>query len=308
MLTSHSVQWGKIKIPDDESRFDRWKTFQKYPDYHLMIGNAEAREKLREVDMIKQIRNRPIKMSVVQAGHDNAHYVALMQFQDFKDIKKIIISAGKGLVTWEPAPIVKPQSELAVGEKPARDTPHGWNAWVIADGAQVAQHHGADIAFFLQRPNQPGNKYKDRVMPSVTKPGEMMKSQMVCYKIRSDATVTKQILNALDNLRFKNTKGDHNAEIKRAIICGADQTVYRVVDILEGLSEDEIAGFVKNLTPSQEAFITTYCRRIFNGIAILQGPAASGKTTIIKLLVSARCYLPQGVILSLNHRTGPNRK
>ena len=99
-----------------------------------------------------------------------------MQLQDFKDIQKVIISAGKGLVTWEPAPIVQPQSELAVGEKPARDTPRGWSAWVVTDGSH---QHGADIAFVLKQPDNPGHKYKDKAMPPIAKPGDVLKSQMV---------------------------------------------------------------------------------------------------------------------------------
>ncbi len=84
-----------------------------------MVGNAEARETLKEVDAIKKLRNLPVKMTVIQASPDNSGYVALMQFPDLKDYKKVIVSAGKGLVTWDPAPVVKPQSELAQGEKPA---------------------------------------------------------------------------------------------------------------------------------------------------------------------------------------------
>lgn len=185
-----------------------------------MTGDAEAREKLKEVDMIKEIRNHPIKMTDIQAGPDNSYYVALMQLQDFKNFKKVIISAGKGLVTWEPAPIVKPQSELAVSEKPAKDTPQGWSAWLITNGSQ---QHGADLTFFLKRPIDASNKYKDKAMPPIANPGDLLKSQMVYFKIRAEVTVTEQILNALDVIRFKYTKGLNVAEMKRTILCGADQ-------------------------------------------------------------------------------------
>ena len=260
------------------------KTFRRYPDYHIVVGNGEAREKMVEVNLMKELRNRQIKMSVIQAGPDDSSYVALMHFQDFKDFRKVIISAGKGLITWEPAPIVKPQRELAQGEAPAEDKPDGWSAWLIID---ASQRYGADLLFFLLRPTDNANKYKNKSMPPVPKPGDVLKSQMVYFKIRSEVKVTKRILLALNLLRFKNTQGIARAEQKRAILCGSDQTVYRVVDILEGLSEVEIAGFVRHLTPSQEAFITRHCRKIMNGICILQGPAGSGKTSIIKILVSA---------------------
>ncbi len=81
---------------------------------------------------------------------------------------------------------------------------------------------------------------------------------MVCYKIRIQLTTIKQILKALNNLRFKKTKGDMNNQIKRSLLCGGDQKIYRTVDLLEGLSDAEIAGFVEGLTPSQEALIVRH--------------------------------------------------
>ena len=209
--------------------------------------------------MIEDIRNCPINMTVVQAGPDDSYYVALMHFQDFLEMKKMIVPAGKVLVTWEPAPIVKSQRELAQGEKPAKDRPDGWPAWVITNNSH---QYGSDLVFFLKRPSNAANKYKDKAMPSVVKPGSTLKSQMVYLKIDTDVRVTKRILGALNILRFKYTKGDPSAEVKRAIICGADQTIYRIVDILEVLSEAEIAGFVKILTSSQEAFIARHYRQV----------------------------------------------
>ena len=251
-----------------------------------MVGNAEAREGLKEVEAIKKLRNLPVKMTVVQASPDNSGYVAWMQFSDLKEYKKVIVSAGKGLVTWEPAPVVKPQSELAQGEKPARDLPHGWSAWLITDGS--FQTGGSDLAFWLKRPSAAGNnKYKDKAMPPAAKPGDLLKSQMVFFKIRTEVTTTKQLLNTLNSLRFKKTKGNMAAQIKRSLLCGGDQKIYRTVDLLEGLSDEEIAGFVEGLTPSQEALIVSHCRRILNGILLIQGPAGSGKTSMIKIIVSS---------------------
>ncbi len=103
-------------------------------------------------------------------------------------------------------------------------------------------------------------------MPPAAKPGDLLKSQMVYFKIRIEVTTTKQLLKTLNNLRFKETKGNLNAQIKRLLVCGGDQKVYRTVDLLAGLSDTEIAGFVKDLTPSQEALIVQHLRRILNGI------------------------------------------
>lgn len=72
-------------------------------------------------------------MTVMQAGPDSSYYVALIQFPDLREYKKNFISARKGLITWDPAPVVKPQSELADGEKSAQDLPYGWSAWLTTE-------------------------------------------------------------------------------------------------------------------------------------------------------------------------------
>lgn len=232
--------------------------------------------------IIKDVRNNLAKMTITQVGPDNRFYIAFIQFRDFNEAKEIIIGAGKGLITWEKAPIVKPQSELAQRERPARDKPDGWQAWVITESTL---QHGADIMVFLQRPTNPLNKYYNKAMPEPAKEGDVLQSQLVYYKIREDVTTTKQLINGLNKLRPGETKGSVNAEIKRAILCGRDQTKYRMVDIFDGLSDADIANFAWSLTPSQHEFIFSYCRQIFNGFGLRQGPAGSGKTIIIKGLL-----------------------
>lgn len=97
-------------------------------------------------------------------------------------------------------------------------------------------------------------------------------------------TKTFQALN-LQNKHFKDAKRDAENQIKHSLLCGRDQTIYRLIDLFEGLSDADIASFTWDLTPSQNKFIFAYCRKIFNGIAFLQGPAGSGKTMMIKVLV-----------------------
>lgn len=107
-------------------------------------------------------------------------------------------------------------------------------------------------------------------------------------KVSDDpAKVAKQLLEALDKLRPEVSQGNADAQFKRALLCGRDGTIHHTVDILEGLSETEIASFKWDLTPSQHDFIFSYCRQIYNGVAMLQGPPGSDKTTMIKALVSA---------------------
>ena len=276
------VQWGKIIIPDFETAFDPLRTVHIYRDYNLIVSNAVAREKLKELRIIKDIRDHRVKMTITQAGPENSYYVTFLQFHEFVEAKKIIIGAGKGLVTWEPATIVKSQSELAVGERPARDTPHGWQAWVITDSTL---QHGADIMVFMRRPQNPYNKYHSKPMPEPAKEGEKLQSELIYYKIHEEVATVKNLINGLNKLRPGESKGNAIAQVKRAILCGRDQTQYRMIDIFEGLSDTDMSDFKWNLTPSQNEFIYSYCRKILNGIGILQGPAGSGKTTIIKVLL-----------------------
>ena len=104
-------------------------------------------------------------------------------------------------------------------------------------------------------------------------------------KIREDVTITTKLINGLNKLRPSESQGNADAQRKRAIICGRNQTQFCMVDIFDGLSEDEMSSFKWTLTPSQEDFFFHYCRHILNGIGLLQDPAGSGKTTIIKVLL-----------------------
>ena len=122
-------------------------------------------------------------------------------------------------------------------------------------------------------------------MPAPSKQGDVLLSQMVYYKISFDVGPTKALMRAVDALHHKFIWGDPDSEKKRAIICGKDQTGYRTVDPLEGLSEEFIAELAETLTPSQRSFILEYCRKLLNDIGYLQGPAGSDKTTIMRALV-----------------------
>ena len=276
------VQWGKLLVPENEPAFEVSRTFHAYSDYNLINGNAIAREKLKELDLIKKVRNHRVKMTITPAGDGDNFYIGFLQFREYQEAKKLIYDAGQGLVTWDPTPIVKPQKELADGERPAQDIPHGWRAWVITDGTI---EHGADIMVFLARPTEPWNKSREKIMPGPAKEGDVLPSQLVYYKIAAEVKTTKELISGLAKLRPKETQGNPAAQIKRAIICGRDHTKYKTVDIFDGLSDAEIADSKTDLTPSQEDFVFSYCRQIFNGIGLLQGPAGSGKTTVIKSLL-----------------------
>ena len=276
------VQWGKILIPDSEDSFDAYRTFHTYSDYNLINGNAVAREKMKELDLIKKIRNRHVKMTITPAGEDERFYLGFLQFRDFQEAKKLINDAGQGLITWDPPPVVKPQNELAQEEHPFQDRPHGWRAWVITNSTV---QHGADVMVFLERPTESWNRYSNKKMPGPASKGDVLQSQLVYYKIFAEVETTERLIKGLAQLRPQDSQGNPEAQIKRAIVCGRDHTNYKTIDIFDGLSDADIAKFEFDLTPSQKDFIFSYCRQIFNGIGLLQGPAGSGKTTIIKALV-----------------------
>lgn len=256
--------------------------FDVYSDFNLIVGNGVAREKLNEVNTIDRIRATPIKMTVTQAGSHKDFYLAFLRFPEFAAAKDILIRAGNGLVTWEPPPSVKHQSELAPNEKPARDDVHGWKAYIRTESLI---QEGAHLTVLLKRPTDSSNKYMKKEMPTANKLGDTLQSQMVYYKVKKDVGTTKSLLNSLDLLRFKNTEGDEIAEMKRTILCGHKQKQFRMPNLLEGLTDAEIDKLTDGLTPSQRDFIMNYCTKLFNGIGFLQGPAGSGKTTIIKVLV-----------------------
>ena len=280
-------------MPENETVFSVWHVFPKYREYRLIVGNGVAREKMMELEMIKKIRDTPAKLCVIDADARGEFYVVIMQFREFRDAKRIITSAGTGKVTWQPAPEVKPQSELAKGEHPARDTPDGWNAWVIEN---PLYDHGGDVLCLLRRPLNDANVYKTKKMPPVAKKGAKLNSQFVYYKIYPQVEVTKKLLNGLAKLEFKETKGDEISETKRHVFCG-DQTVHRLENLVEGLSDADIESLAADLTPSQRDFVFGYCRKILNGIAILQGPPGSGKTTIIKTIVKIAQKLGKKVLI-----------
>ena len=87
-------------IPDQEQAFDEVETFQTYSDYDLIVGNGVARGKIKEINIVKSVRNFRVKMHVTRVGPGGKLYVVWLQFRDFKDVKNVIIDARKGQVTF----------------------------------------------------------------------------------------------------------------------------------------------------------------------------------------------------------------
>ena len=157
-------------------------------------------------------------MTVTQAGADNQYYLVSLQFPDFGESKKIIVNAGKALITWEPPP--------TSGE----DNPWGWNVHIRPDTG--LQHSGADVVAMIHRPDDPENPTKDCQMPSPSKVGDTLKSQMVYYRVGFDVSTTKALIKAGDQLRYKWTKGQPEAEMNRAVLCGGDQAIHFTTDLV----------------------------------------------------------------------------
>ena len=126
--------------------------------------------------------------------------------------------------------------------------------------------YGADIMGFLQRPTNTQNKYRNNILPEAAKEGEVLQSQLVEYKICLEVKLTEQCQNGLNTLRSRETKGNSETQMKRAILCCRDLTKYRLVDIFDGLSEADVSSFDWSLTSSQKDFIFPSCRQVFSGI------------------------------------------
>ena len=150
-----------------------------------MIATGVAREKTKELDIMKQMCNHRVKMTVTQAGPINNFYNAFLQFRDFNEAEKIIIGAGRGFIIWERVLIVKSQ-----GECPPRDNPPNWQAWVITD---KTIQHGADIMGFLQPPTEIQNNYRINIRPETAKEGEVLQWQLVYYKIHPEVKTTTHL-------------------------------------------------------------------------------------------------------------------
>ena len=113
---------------------------------------------------------------------------------------------------------------------------------------------------FLQRPTNTQKRYRNNMMPKAAKEGEVLQWQLVEYKICLEVKTTEQCQNGLNTLRSRETKGNTETQMKRPIICGRDQTKYRMVEILDGLSEADISSFNWSLTSSQKDFFFPCCR------------------------------------------------
>ena len=69
---------------------------------------------MKDTNIITKVRDSPVKMTITQAGR---YHIGYLRFRDFNEAKKIVIGAGRGLVSWEPVLRVEPQSALAQYER-----------------------------------------------------------------------------------------------------------------------------------------------------------------------------------------------
>ena len=119
-------------------------------------------------------------------------------------------------------------------------------------GKTFGKSNGELQKLYRYKKESEDNVYKDKEMPAPSKKGEVLRSQMVYYKIRFDIGPTKPLLKALNALRPKLTQGEIDSDRNRAVVCGKDRTVYRMVDLLGGLSEDFVADLTKKVSSSTQ--------------------------------------------------------
>ncbi len=293
---SNSVQWGKIKeVPHDMIRFAPRKYFRKYAHYNLIHGNAEALEALEQINIIKELRNTPVKMSVLKMKKDDdRNFVGFLQFKAFQDVKDVVMKSEAFSIVFNRAPVPKTQQQLAPGEKPARDTEQGWYARILSEKF-LGSDDTTDIKILLESPRADSdNPTKNRDMPAAANEDDVLPFQMIFVKIHIDINTVRNRIKAFNELRWKESKGDDVAERKRRMLEARNLHCDSWVDLVpEKILEDpEVAELISGLTETQRTLFTSYLHRLPDGIGLVQGPWGTGKTWVIYVLLV--CMKKQG--------------
>ena len=273
-----------------ESAFERRTAFHSFNDITVMVGNGEAYEAKAILDAVKDLRNEWISMMVVRPrGSDEDYYIGLLTIPDLESRGRLFKEHDNVLITWEQAPIMLLAEERGPGVKAPKDKPWGWRAVVLSDD-KILSSIKADVVLLLERPRNPLNPLKDRMMPHLG----IIK---VLIKICPSSPTVKGRLNALDQHRhFRNPDGKFNE--KRRLLIGRDLSVNPETDLLKGLSEEEIDEMAKKLNERQKECFTKYLRHVPNNLALIQGAFGSGKTMLVHTVAEALVKQGKSVLIT----------
>ena len=105
--------------------------------------------------MIKELRDLPVKMSVLEIPNSNgSHYLVFFKVGKMRELARLLKHGVSGQICFSPAPERKPLNELAQGERSAKDGLHGWR-FVLHSDPQM--ENGADLMAIATRPTNRGN-------------------------------------------------------------------------------------------------------------------------------------------------------
>lgn len=116
------------------TEFDAQNVFHSFDDFVVKEGNAAAYDAVNAVNLIQEIRNTPIRMSLAKcSGLEDDLYWALFNIPNFERYKELFQDGEECTTVFVPAPIKKPQKEKEQGEKDEKDDTRGWRTTFMAD-------------------------------------------------------------------------------------------------------------------------------------------------------------------------------
>ncbi|KAL8685779.1 MAG: hypothetical protein Q9218_007551, partial [Villophora microphyllina] len=261
------------------------KQYHSYTDFNLMSAYAEYLEAKQEEELTKRLRTTKVKMTVMQPNaEDQDNFVVFFQIQGYREFKKMLSKADSVMILDHPPP--KQKTKLKQGEKPERDDLRGWVAYLKTDEYVLQRDSRADIVAFTSRPNNDEHPMHAMQMMNGESDDDFG-THFVYLQIKFSVWNVKNKIKAVDALRYKNSKGDAEAERLRKIFVGRNLTGTTTTDLLDGLDEKNIKALTKGTTASQTGFLTNYCRSLVHNFGLLVGPFGAGKTTVIKLVAEA---------------------
>ena len=290
LLTTVSVQLGKEVPTQPDVDFNYHTFYHDFNEYVLKQGNAALYEGKIPLDAIKSIRDEQIVMHLVEApvemsseGKPMAYLACLTLTDNKRVVVKMLIKAGRFQIVFEKKP-TRTSLGLADDAKEPKDIP-GWEARVRDDPMDITPP-SCSLVVWLMRPRNTQHSEHNRDLPARKKGDKELPPSMAYVRGNlSDKTLKKELA-AINMLR---RAPDHRVNItsKCDLLCGSDFSVKHFLDLFEGLSEEQMADVVQDMTPSQLTTFTKYLRALPNGVGLVHGPFGTGKTMMIARLAKA---------------------
>ena len=219
------VQWDQLREKDinNTEPFQPRRGFHNFDDFIVMHGYSEAYEQEHVFVLSKQLRDLPVNMAVLQPPVSSGdYYFAFLFVNDWETYQRLFDPHHRLLVTWTPAPEIKPNLMKEEGEKDPDDKPAEWTAIVMEDNVLFSE---APLMVMLYRPGK-DKALADKKTRAAQSLDESMPVQKVYLKTYRSTVTIKARLNALDKHRYRNNDSPEFDE-KRRILVGRDLSVHR---------------------------------------------------------------------------------